>query len=104
MVVINAAQEMRNPRPEHGEAPGMPLAERKSLLAQALADLPLLMQQVAVLHYTEGLSQYEIGIVLNMPESCVRGIWKEALDQLREKLASAKADLASCRANEMTDT
>jgi RNA polymerase sigma factor for flagellar operon FliA len=71
--------------------------ELKSLLVEALADLPEREKQVLVLYYYEELTMKEVGAVLGVGESRVSQIHSLAITRLRARLQQANNH--ACLAN-----
>jgi hypothetical protein len=67
-----------------GTMPGC--GEHDSLiLGKAIDDLPNIERLVLSLHYSEGLNLEEVGMVLNLKESKVDSIYRQALGNLRKR-------------------
>ena len=58
-------------------------------LADALSQLPPVHQQVLALRFTNGLSHYEIGLVLDKSEEAIRVLQFRALNTLRALMATS---------------
>jgi RNA polymerase sigma factor (sigma-70 family) len=55
------------------------------ILGKAIDDLPNIERLVLSLHYCEGLNLEEVGMVLNLKESKVDSIYRQALGNLRKR-------------------
>lgn len=61
--------------------------ERRDLLEQAVAELPLAQRTMVVLYHTQGLSYDEIAAILNLPMGTVKSRLNRARLALRERLS-----------------
>lgn len=59
-------------------------------MAEKIAELPVNQRQVLILKFIEGLSNAEIGHILNKSEGAVRVLQMRALTKMREKLGGGR--------------
>lgn len=72
--------------PTRGPTGNLEGEELKGVVAQAIAELPEIMQTTLTLRYYEGLSFAEIGVIVERNEVAVRKRYSRAMEELRVRL------------------
>ncbi|MFN3642694.1 MAG: RNA polymerase sigma factor [Gemmobacter sp.] len=88
---LDAAPDVADGAP--GALAGLIAADRAAALAAALASLPLRQRQVVVLRHIEGLSNPEIGAVLDMSVEAVESLTARGKRALTALLAGRRGEL-----------